>query len=168
MGKTQNDMRKMHQHYFTIIIVIIIASFQSSFFTIKYRTWEIYVYKRVSFSKSLVGEWTQSSPDSMNIHCYNTTLQFAGYSYRVYQAIFIMVKTLKKISVWLKIRHLFLCKWNIVLYMQFIWMYLICLGETHYHRSWTVQCISKIKLTNKTHPFILSERSELKSLVDIN
>lgn len=31
MGKTQNDMRKMHQHYFTIIIVIIIASFQSSF-----------------------------------------------------------------------------------------------------------------------------------------
>lgn len=97
--------------------------FPKQFITIKYRTWEIYVYKRVSFSKSLVCEWTQSSPDSMSIHCHNTALRFAGYSYRVYQAIFIMVKTLKKISVWLKIRRLFICKWNIVLYMKFICMY---------------------------------------------
>lgn len=105
--------------------------FPKQFITIKYRTWEIYVYKRVSFSKSLVCEWTQSSPDFMSIHCHNTALRFAGYSYRVYQAIFIMVKTLKKISVWLKIRRLFICKWNIVLYMKFICMYLICLGKTH-------------------------------------
>lgn len=37
MGKTQNDMRKMHHHYFTIIIMKTIASFRSSLLLLNIR-----------------------------------------------------------------------------------------------------------------------------------
>lgn len=49
MRKTQNDMRKMHRHYFTIIIMITVASLRSSLLLLNIRHEKYRSIKESSF-----------------------------------------------------------------------------------------------------------------------